>query len=91
MIEANYFNMAKYLILYKIPNDHDYFKDILLFFLAAGDRGLKSSTFSNDVVKMILTPETTSLIRNNLEALIDKYKMAGFISTKTEVSPSPVM
>ena len=31
--------MAKYLILYKIPNDNDYFKDAMLLFLAAAQRG----------------------------------------------------
>jgi len=35
---------------------------------------------------MILTPETTSLIRNNLEVIIDKHKISGFIPVKIEQS-----
>ena len=33
---------------------------------------------------MILTPETTSLIRNNLETIINNHKMKGFVSQKPE-------
>ena len=78
--------MAKYLILYKIPNDNDYFKDAMLLFIAAAKRGEKLSSYSNDIVKMILTPETTSLIRNNLEALIEKHKMTSFMPLKPDTN-----
>jgi hypothetical protein len=85
MIEKNSFAMARYLILYKIPNDNDYFRDVLLLFLAAGKREEGSSaSFSSDVLKMILTPETTSLIRNNLETIIDKYKIKSFVPVKAD-------
>jgi hypothetical protein len=82
MIECNYYAMAKYLILFKIPNDNEYFKDVLLLFLAAADRGERLPSYSTDIVKMILTPETTSLIRNNLEMLINKHRIKGFIPVK---------
>lgn len=49
--------MAKYLILYKIPNDNEYFRDVLLLFLAAGRREDGSAaSYSTDIVKLILTP-----------------------------------
>lgn len=57
MIDKNSFKMARYLILYKIPNDNEYFRDVLLLFLAAAKREEgSSSTYSSDIVKMILTP-----------------------------------
>ena len=83
MIECNYFEMAKYLMLYRIPNDSQYFKDVLLLFLAASKRS-ESSLFKTDISKMILTPETTSLIRNNLEAIIQKHKINEFEEVKLE-------
>lgn len=56
-IERNYFRMAKYLMLYKIPNDNEYFRDVLLLFLAAGRREDGSAaSYSTDIVKLILTP-----------------------------------
>ena len=73
-------------MLYKIPNDNDYFKDAMLLFIAAAQREQKLSSFSNDIVKMILTPETTSLIRNNLEALIDKHQMTSFMHMKNDTN-----
>lgn len=79
--------MAHYLILYKIPNDNEYFRDVLLLFLAAAKRDEGNfSNFSTDIVKMILTPETTSLIRNNLETIIAKYKIRSFVPVKLENS-----
>lgn len=33
---------------------------------------------------MILSPETTSLIRNNLEIIINKHKIQGFIPVKVD-------
>lgn len=57
MIEKNSFKMARFLILGKIPNDNEYFRDILLLFLAAAKREAGNfSSFSTDIVKMILTP-----------------------------------
>ena len=41
-------------------------------------------SYSTDIVKMILTPETTSLIRNNLEVIINKHKIKGFIPVKAD-------
>ena len=73
-------------MLYKIPNDNDYFKDAMLLFIAAAQREQKLPSFSNDIVKMILTPETTSLIRNNLEALIDKHQMTSFMPIKVDTN-----
>lgn len=91
MIEKNSFTMARYLILYKIPNDNDYFRDVLLLFLAAGKReDGNSAGFSSDVLKMILTPETTSLIRNNLETIIDKYKIRSFVPVKADGVVNPM-
>ena len=72
--------MARFLILYKIPNETEYFLDVVLAFLAASNR--KGSNFNDAVIKQILTPETTSLIKNNLESLIMKYEINGFIPTK---------
>lgn len=83
--------MAKYLILYKIPNDNDYFRDVLLLFLAAGRREEgRADSFYSDVTKMILTPETTSLIRNNLEEIINKYKIKSFFPLKVDGNANPM-
>jgi hypothetical protein len=87
MIEINEFNMARFLILYKIPNESEYFLDVVLTFLAASERG-KAGNFNDAVIKLILTPETTSLIRNNLESMITKYDIKGFIQTRVGIENS---
>lgn len=91
MIEKNAFLMARYLILWKIPNDNDYFRDVLLLFLAASKREEGTSAgFSTDIVKMILTPDTTSLIRNNLETIINKYNIRSFVPLKVDPNANPM-
>jgi hypothetical protein len=91
MIEQHQFPMARHLILTKIPSDKYYFKDALLVFLAAADREeRRAREYKDNIIAQILPHENTSLLKNNLAALIDNYSIAGFIGT-TKKQPKPEM
>ena len=90
LIRHNKFEMAKYLMLTKIPNDKYYFRDAMLLFLAAADRpDSQASTYMTDIAKQILMPETTKLIRENFNDILHKHRITGFIALAPPPPSSP--
>ena len=52
MIRNNKFEMARYLLLTKIPNDKYYFRDAMLMFLTAADHlSHQSSAYMQDIAQ----------------------------------------
>lgn len=88
MVEERIFPIAKYLITRRIPNDNYYFKDVLFLFLTAikiDENRMRD--YWDALQRHILTPTTTSLIRDNLEEKILLYfRVADFIPVKDVVT-----
>ncbi len=85
--------MASYLITRRIPNDQYYFKDVLLLFLTAIKiEDHRRREFKEMVNKHILLPETTSIIKENLEnKILAQFNVREFIPVKMDEKDFPTM